>query len=89
MVGVTLRDWYGASAMIYKATLNRQCERHFLSPGDPYPIGTVVDVYIDDPERPGMADVQLPNGDLLRMMATDVTLVASERDGNLSYYESR
>jgi hypothetical protein len=73
---LTLRDWYGSDAIIHRATLNRDTGRHFLSPGKPYPAGTLVDVYLDDPERPGMADVQLPNGDLIRMMASEVTVIS-------------
>lgn len=71
---VTLRDWYPDEVPVYKATLLRQMSRHFQSPGEPYPVGTEVLVVVDDPERPGMADVQLPNGDLLRTMRGDVEL---------------
>jgi hypothetical protein len=71
--GKGLYTWYGSQAEIHKATLNVPSGRHFLSPGEPYPAGTEVYVYCFDPERPDMVDVELPNGDLLRKMKSDVT----------------
>lgn len=74
-----LRSWYPAGTPIYRAILLKQTGAGF-DPGrkdgpESYPAGTEVLAVIDDPERPGMADVQLPSGMLLRKMREDVQLI--------------
>jgi len=79
-MGVTLRDWYGPDVAVRKARILREMDGTEIGGRDEavvrYGIGTEVLVVVDDPERPGMADVQLPNGKLVRTALADVELLS-------------
>lgn len=62
-----LEDMYPRGTAVYDGTINREVLG--------YAAGTAVRVVLDDPERPGMADVQLPNGKTVRFWRSEVTVV--------------
>jgi hypothetical protein len=73
---MNLRTWHGNSATIHRARTLRPMDGASIGIAGPtYPAGTEVWVFLDDPERPGMADVELPNGKLVRTMAGDVEVM--------------
>lgn len=70
--GISLRKWYGIDATLHKVIVKRSVSSHFMTvPPAVYPSGTVMLAYLDDPERPDMADLELPNGDLIRVMKSE------------------
>lgn len=77
---VTLRE-YHPDAPIHTVRLKRDVDGTDIGRRDweryviRYAAGTVCTAVLADPERPGMADVQLPNGKLVRVMLADVEVV--------------
>lgn len=75
---MNLKDWYGPDAVIHRAVILREMDGTDVGLRDApvvrYAKGTTVQAFIDDPERPGMADVQLPNGKMVRVWQDEIAL---------------
>ena len=74
-----LRMWYGPDVPIHKVRIMREMDGTEIglrnAPTIRYAKGTHALAVLSDPERPGMADVQLPNGKLVRCMLSDVQVL--------------
>lgn len=76
-MGTTLRDWHPKGTTIHKVRIKRTVDGTEIGYGDVvrYAAGTVCNAVLHDPERPGMVDLQLPNGKLVRVALYDVEVI--------------
>ena len=73
-----LQNWYGWEHTVWNVTLTRKCDGNSIGDRLPQPIyaaGTRCHAVMDDPERPKMADVELPNGKMVRMWHDEVEVI--------------
>lgn len=76
----SLHDWHPTGTAIHRVRIKRTVDGTSIGHNEKvirYAKGTECLAVLHDPERPGMADVELPNGKLVRMALYDIEVIDS------------